>query len=229
MKHRAFICLLLACSILGPVPCVALNLGKTPAHYAQELEYYYLRPRPEMLPPMLESFDRSGQLADGEKRMFIASFLAALAQEGKVKLPEFRSCKLGPQGELTIAWAAYLNGDDALATQMLRAWPDWVGTQMRKRPARLEQWDPTWEKSVLGMFWAAFLATGSDRWLDTIIDGALKHAHHNKGGSLVAASLYDYAPRHEAIIQRVKTRLPQLKEDEAQILETILAHSEGKY
>lgn len=224
---HALICLL-ACCLLDGRPCHALNLSKSPAHYAAEMEYYYLKPRPEMLPSMLESFDRSGRLGDAEKRMFVASFLAVLARQGKAALRPLSVCRIGPHGRQTLAWAAYLGGDRTLAESLLAGSPDWAKAQMFKRPAQLENWDPAREKSILGMFWAAWFATGSNEWLDAIIEAAVKHAHNDKGGSRAAASLYDYAQGHEAIMRRLRRRLPEFRESEAQVLETILANGEGK-
>ena len=82
------------------------------------------------------------------------------------------------------------------------------------------------------MYWAAFMATGSNDFLDTIIRAALHYARLNAEGlrnddtfsvsAAAAASLYEFAPRHTAIQNRVEHFLKGATGPEAETLRIIL-------
>ena len=96
----------------------------------------------------------------------------------------------------------------------------------------LARWDIYAEKSVLQMYWAAFLASGKVGYLDAIIDAALRYARLNAGGrqneasfpvcAAAAASLYELAPRHAVVRARLEQALQGRTGPEADTLRIIL-------
>lgn len=226
----------LCCLFLTLLPptafCASLNLSKTPQHYAQEMEFYYLKPRPEMLPAMLAAFERGHLLANAEKRMFVAAFIAALSAKNQVDLQAMAGApdSLGRDSRLTLAWAAHLSGrpeNTELLQTLLGKNDDVAASQINGSPAPLAAWDPAWEKSVLNMYWAAFMATGDNIWLDKIIKTALGYARGLKGGSEAAATLYDYAPRHASICQRLReVRETITRANEKDVIDVVLKNAE---
>lgn len=219
------LCLFLAC------PAWALNVTLGPQHYAEALEFYYKSPKPELLEPLLASFARAGILANAEKRMLVAAFFAELAREKSLDLGPFlkKSEVLGRDARLTMAWSLHLSGKCPTVQGnegLLRPEDRVIEDQIRNSPNRLENWDPAWEKSVLGMYWGAFMATGADIWLDAIIDAACKSAHA-VGQNNAAASLYEFAPRHPYVAERLRAKLAQADHAERRVLTTILERVEG--
>ncbi len=61
-------------------------LSKSLPHYGEEMEFYYLKPRPDMLADLLKFLNSSGVLAHNEKQLMTAAFFAALAMENKLDL-----------------------------------------------------------------------------------------------------------------------------------------------
>lgn len=191
------------------------------------MEFYYQAPRPEIILPMLRSFAQSRALANGGKRMMLAAFLSELIKKGAIK-PETlieESEKLGRDARLVAAWSLHLTGQPEE--------PKWLGrlltkqdaqfaSQIRKMPARLENWNPAWESSVLGMYWGAFMATGSPVWIERIITEALAG---NRDNNMAAASLYDSASRHPLVAEILAKRLKRAKGQQKEILELILANA----
>lgn len=223
---------LLCFCFLAPLPAhgANLNLSTTPQHYAREMEFYYLKPRLEMLGPMLATFQRGRVLANAEKRMFVAAFLAALSGKGQIDLMSFANApdKLDRDTLLTLAWAAHLSGnphENDFLQKLLANNEKVAVAQIKNSPAHLTAWDPAWEKSALNMHWAAFMATGENIWLDKIIKTSLGYAHNLKGGSEAAASLYDYAPRHPFICSRLQFARKRASQREREIIDTILVHA----
>lgn len=224
MKHLLLPFIFL-CFFFLPFSVPALELSVGLRHYALEMEYYYQKPRPEMLAPMLASFERTSFLANAEKRMFIASFLASLALDRQLDLNSLVSVSSGRDARLTLAWAAHLcdaPNEEAFLGKLLDDKEALAATHIRQSPAPLSEWDPAWEKSSLNMFWAAFMATGQNLWLDRIINTALGYAHNRKGGSEAAASLYDYAPRHATVRNRLLIAKQKAKGREKEVIDIIL-------
>lgn len=218
---------LLLCLFL-PVSAQAINITLGPQHFAEVMEFYYKSPKPELLEPMLANFARSGILANAEKRMLVAAFFGELARRKSLDLAPLvkKAGELGRDARLTIAWSRHLSAKGAgnkRNRELLRPEDSLAANQIRSSPERLENWDPAWEKSVLGMYWGAFMATGADIWLDAIINAACKGAHE-VGQNNAAASLYEYAPRHPQVAQRLKARLERADHAEKRMLTTILEH-----
>ena len=76
------------------------------------------------------------------------------------------------------------------------------------------------------------MASGNMAWLDTLIMAALRYGPLQAAGrqkeaafaisAAVAASLYELAPRHARIRQRLEALLPTVQEQEAEVIRTIL-------
>lgn len=210
--------------ILAPVSGFSLNITLAPEHYVEAMEFYYKSPRAELIPPMLRSLAQSRFLANGEKRMFTAAFLSGLIQTGALKPASLVGAAqgLGRDARLTAAWALHLAGAGDKALQDLLTPGDApFARQIRQSPASLRDWDPAWENSVLGMYWGAFMSTGNPAWIDGIITAALKFAA-NGATNRPAASLYEYAPRHPAVAERLRARLPEADSAGKRMIETIL-------
>lgn len=217
MLFRAFCCLLFL--LVPAAPCLSFNLSLGPAHYAEAMETYYTSPRPEIISPLLRSFAQAHLLANPNKRLFVAAFLSELIKKNCLDLPRLlkEARELGRDARLTVAWSLHLAGRDhsaLLANEDAR-----FADQIRKTPARLEAWDPAWESSVLGMYWAAFMASGSKSWIDRIIACALAT---RSASNPAAASLYDYAPRHPLVAGQVEKRMAGATGSEKEILHLIL-------
>lgn len=213
--------LLVFCLLILPANVFALNAGLGPGHYGEAMEFYYLRPKPELLAPMLRNFSERGILARGEKRMFVAAFLATLARQKTLDLSAF----LPPRDQnqkLTLAWSLHLAGQDA--SGLLADLPAAFANQIRNTPPDLHAWNPAWESSVLGMYWAAFMASGDAGWVNAIITAALAKPG-TPMAEKAAASLYDYAPGHELIQTALAERLQTATGSSRERLKLILEHA----
>lgn len=221
----------------APRPCAALTISKGLPFYAKDMEFYYENPRPEVLPGILRSFDSQGVLTDRLKQLMLAAFLAQTLRD----VPANRQLLLPPpptlsrDGRRTLAWAAHLAqlpDEAALLTSLLQQNDKLLREQIVHSPAPLTRWDIYSEKTVLQMYWAAFMASGSNAFLDAIIRAALRYARLNAEGlqnddafsvcASAAASLYELAPRHAAVTRRVEYFLRSATGPEAQTLRIIL-------
>ena len=220
-----------------PRPCNALAISKGLSFYANDLEYYYQHRRTETLPGILRTFDGQGVLKDSLKQIMLATFLAQVLRDD----PSARQRLLPPQpglsrdGRRTLAWMArlaQLPDEEELLATLLQPEEKLLLQQIRHSPAPLVNWDIYSEKSVLQMYWAAFMASGSNEFLDVIIRAALHYAKLNSeglrnndsfsGSAAAAASLYDLAPRHPAVQTRLEQFLKNCSGPEAETLKTIL-------
>jgi len=221
----------------APRPCAALAISKGLPFYAKDMEFYYENRRPEVLPGILRSFDSQGVLADSLKQLMLAAFLAQALRDA----PANRQLLLPPppslsrDGRRTLAWTvhlAQLPDEEALLSSLLQPEDRLLREQITHSPAPLLRWDIYSEKTVLQMYWAAFMASGSNEFLDVIIRAALRYARlnaeglqHNENFSVcasAAASLYELAPRHAAVTRRVEYFLRSATGPEAQTLRLIL-------
>lgn len=211
--------ILLALACLAPRESLALTASKSLPFYARDMEYYYQERRPEVLPGILRTFDAQGVLADGQKRLMLAAFLAeTLRRDPTVRrriLPPPPT--LGRDGRRVLAWVAHLAhlpDEEALLAELLDSRDSALLEQIRQSPRQLGRWDIYAEKTVLQMYWAAWMASGDSVWLDAIIKAALRYARLNAAGrqndpafpvcAAAAASLYELAPRHAAVRARVE-------------------------
>ena len=126
-----------------------------------------------------------------------------------------------------MAHLAGLPDETALLGELLSPDDAPLLAQIQSSPASLARWDIYAEKSVLQMYWAAFLASGKVGYLDAIIDAALRYARLNAGGrqneaSFPAASLYELAPRHAVVRSRLEQALQGRTGPEADTLRIIL-------
>ncbi|MGE9984831.1 translation initiation factor 2 [Desulfovibrio sp. SGI.169] len=229
--------LLIALCLLCPRPAAALKISKSLPLYAHDMEFYYQHTHPEVLPGILCAFDAHGALAQGEKRLMAAAFLA----EALRRDPSARDRLLPPpdtlsrNGRFTLAWMIHLAGladEKTLLAGLLAPEDAPLPDQIRNSPTELARWDIYAEKSVLQMYWAAFFASGDTAYLDSIINAALRYARLNARGrqreeafpvcASAAASLYELAPRHSVVQARIEQALKACSGPEADTLRVIL-------
>lgn len=239
---RSFLCclLLLALSALPPLPrpaSAAVALSKTLPLYARDMEFYYLKPRPETLPGILRVFDAQGALADNRKQLTLAAFFAQVlranadARQRLLPPPD----TLGRNGRRTLAWAAHmaqLPDETALLDRLLTPEDRLLRGQISRSPAPLSAWDIRSEPTVVQMYWTGFMASGDTALLDAIINAALRYAALKAAGmqndrafavcAAAASSLYELAPRHPAVTARLEQFLQRHSGPEAETLRAIL-------
>lgn len=238
--------LALALAIMAPMPSSAaeVRLTKSLPHYARDMEFYYQAPRPEILPGLLRTLADEGVLAHGEKRLVVASFLAELAGRDMTSLDDLAAGishtdgAAGANARRTLAWAAHLARhprEPQLLDRLLTAHDATLRGHIGRSPAPLAAWT-VHEPTVPRMFWGAYMASGDTAWLDRLIEAALRYARLNAAGrqgepdftanAAAAALLYDMAPRHARLQERVRARLEGLSGVEAATLHLIL-HDAG--
>ncbi len=210
----------------------AINLGMSAPHYAQQMEFYYQKPKPALIGPMLKNFCAQGILSHSENRLMLAAFLAQLARQGSINLTTLANAQSPDDLRHTVAWSIHLAGMSAekeLLSSLLGKKDRNLELQILGTPANLRGWLPPTEKSVVQMFLAAFMATGNPVWIDDIIAMATRpvrpSAHYRQDINLrnyAAATLYDYAQRHAAIRERVKKRLRNAGSEQKRILIRII-------
>lgn len=231
--------LALAFAVMAAVPCVAaeIRLSKSLPQYARDMEFYYQAPRPEILPGLLRTLADEGVLAHGEKRLVVASFLAELAGRNMASLDDLAAGVHATGGEdarRTLAWAAHLARhpqEQRLLDQLLTAHDATLRGHIGRSPAPLSAWT-VHEPTVPRMFWGAYMASGDTAWLDRLIEAALRYARLNAAGrqgepdfaacAAAAALLYDMAPRHARLQERIRARLKGMGGVEAATLHRIL-------
>ena len=244
---RALFCVALALAALAHVPCLAaeMHVTKGLTHYARDMEYYYQKPRPEVLLGLLRTLAGQGVLGHGEKRLVTAAFLAELARGGKVSLEKLGEGTQGLPGEAggdarrTLAWAAHLaelSNETPLLDSLLTDRDATLRGQITRSPAPLSAWQVN-EPAVPRMFWGAYMASGNPVWLDRLLNEAERYARLNAAGrqgepgfaasAAAAALLYDMAPRHAAVQERARARLGGASGPEAEALRLIL-HENGR-
>ena len=239
---RTLIALILALVALAHTPCHAakMHVTKGLTHYARDMEYYYQKPRAEVLPGLLRTLAGQGVLGHGEKRLVTAAFLAELARERKVSLEQLRhgtlafSPEAGADARRTLAWAAHLAAlpdEKQLLDSLLTEKDATLRGQISRSPAPLSAW-PVNEPAVPRMFWGAYMASGNPLWLDRLLDETERYATLNAAGrqgepgfaacAAAAALLYDMAPRHARVAERARARLGRASGPGAEALRLIL-------
>lgn len=229
--------LLAFCTLFAPLAAQALTIAKGVPFYARDMEYYYREQRAETLPGILRTFDAQGVLADSRKQLALAAFLAEVLRRDPSARPRLLppAPSLSRDGRRTLAWAAHLAqlpDADALIQSLLQPDDALLLRQITASPAPLLRWNLYAERTVLQMYWTAYLASGDAAYLDPIIAAALRYARLNAAGlqndpdfsvsAAAAASLYDMAPRHPEVDARVAQALNSQSGPEAATLRTIL-------
>lgn len=222
-----------------PLPTAALELSKGLPHYAREMEFYYLNPRPEIIPGLIENFNKNKVLASAENRLMLAAFLAELTRAGRLDLEGLINQNGGADKNIrhTLAWAVHLSGlanENQFLSAALGQDEAALLAQIKRTPRRLSDWPRNSEKSVLQMRWAAFMAGGNPAYVDAIVQSALELARasspYNRGdraaGAAAAASLYDLTKTHKKARERVKELLAGKSGDEEKLLKMILGEDQ---
>lgn len=227
---KIFSFFLLIIFLFPPHSTYSINLSKALPHYARDMEFYYQHPRPEILQSLIANLAKNNILSQADKSLMVAAFLAELARTGKINLGKLvdSSQQLNRSAKRTLAWACHLanvKAKDVLTERLLDNHDALLLRQIKSSPAPLEKWAPDSEESVLQMYLGAFMASGNPKWIDEIIDTALKLG----GGkpnvpTAAAAMLYEYAPRHEAIMARLKKAESEASEQQKQIIKLIINH-----
>ena len=235
--------LLLCVALLFPPPDGrAASLSKNLPLSARDMEFYYQRKNPEVLPSMLRAFDRQGKFAHGEIRLMVGAFLATVLREN----PKAASRVLPPEssmshdGRRALAWMTHLAGlanEGELLASLLTGADAALHAQIRNSPNNLLKWDIYKEKSVLQMYWAAYFASGGNAFLDAIVGAALRYSRLNSAGrqhdaafpvcAAAAASLYELAPRHADVRARLSQTLGRTSGAESETLRVILRQADA--
>lgn len=245
MRTVVFLVLALVALVPAPCPAAQMQVTKGLTHYARDMEYYYQKPRPGVLPGLLRTLAGQGVLGHGEKRLVTAAFLGELARERKASLKALAQGTQALRGEAgadarrTLAWAAHLAGlpnEAQLQAGLLTEKDATLRGQISRSPAPLSAWQAN-EPAVPRMFWGAYMASGNPVWLDRLLNEAERYARLNAAGrqgepgfaasAAAAALLYDMAPRHAAVQERVRARLGAASGPEADALRLIL-HEGGR-
>lgn len=219
---RAFACFAL-CLYLCLFSCAArgeqkLHYSMSLPHYARAMEFYYQKPRPKILPALFRGMHDAGALEQNEKSLMLAAFFAALAMEKKLNLKSLEPLarNMGEDALKTLAWSVHLanfeNGDSLV--QSLLGGNRLLARQIGESPTPLAKWGPLSEPATIQMYWAAFMATGKNSWLDDIIRSALEYGrlksqgrwreHDYQVGRLAASSLFEFAKTHPRVRQRLQ-------------------------
>lgn len=216
-----------------PALCFSMHYSMGTSHFARDIEFYYQKPRPEIIKPAIAAMSREGLLDKSEIRLFLAAFLAELVREKKMDLAEtVNYCKqFNLSGRSLAAWLIHLAGlpNANLQLENLLEKDKTLLAQLKRTPAPLSSLKPDSDKTVLQMYWGAFMASGQIKWLDAIIDTATAwHEDRQQGrkgsvaGAQAAASLYEYASAHEIVRKRLEERLAKNNGNENEILQIIL-------
>ena len=220
-----------------PFAASGLELSKGLPHYAREMEFYYQKERPEILTPLFQNFYKNGILAKGENRLMLAAFFAELVKKGKLRLDDFiqQNAALGKDARHTLAWTAHLSGignEEVYINKLLGNDEKALREQIKRSPRQISAWPLNSEKSVIQMYWAAYMASGNPQYPDAILARALNFARSQNApaaqrdphgtGSAAAASLYELAPRHSAVKARAQELLASKSGNEKLILRMIL-------
>lgn len=240
MKKKCFLLRTILLSILlfaSPTSSFSLELSKGLPHYAREMEFYYLKERPESLNPLFRNFHANGVMSRAENRLMLAAFFAELSRNGKLGLEKFvrQNKALGKAARHTLAWTVHLANipnEDILLAELLNPNEKPLLRQIKNSPSHLLAWPLSSEKSVLQMYWAAYMAYGNPAYLDAIIESALNLARSQNSprnlidpggtGSAAAASLYDLVPRHKNVRERILACRVGKNGNEKKILDMIL-------
>ncbi len=226
---------LLLCAQGAPAWAAQPNrLTKSLPLAARDMEFYYKKP----IPPagLLRAFDAADSFRSGETRLLAAAFFGELMRgDGAAKRELMAQTKsLSADGRRMLAWAVHFSGgtdEGALLDGLLSVGESPLRRQIERSPARIDRWEMS-EATVLRMYWGCFYASGDTLWVDRIIAQALRVAGMNtqarqagKGfeiASTAAATLYDMAPRHSAVQNRLAAALSRAHGAEADILRQIL-------
>lgn len=223
------LCFLLYCASSQGAPYLSMSLP----HYARFFEFYYQNPREQALETTLSGLAREGVLSQSNARLFIAAFLAELLRNSKIDEKKVISlCKtLGSPGVQLAVWTLHLGNAKKYTSKiqnLLKNNPALL-SQIKRSPSMLEKYNPANEKTILMMYWAAFMASGKKKWLNDIVKLALEwHDSQIQGlpgavtGAEAAASLYEFAQKHELVRKVLEEYQSRANPEESEFIQTIL-------
>ena len=218
-------------------PSLALNISRNLPTSIRDMEYFYQHQKLEAIPGIIRALEREQKFNKGELRLTTAAFLAEIFKRNSKAATEIvtkgQSQSLDTQKMLM--WAVHLSNNDQLydLVQNYAANSDSVlKSRIGGTSPDLLAWPILRSTAVLNMYWGAFFAYADQKYLDAIIDAAIIYAKLKRKGLVqdpqynpsmaVCASLYEMAPRHEAIRKRLAKRLEGLDKGVAQTLQVIL-------
>lgn len=233
MKKKLFIIyfIIIICLFyfFSPQYAKAIKLEMNLDHFAQDMEFYYQNPRPEIIEPLLKHLYKSKVLMQADKRLMIAAFLGELARKEKINLAKISKslANLSRPVRHTIAWGVHLArlpDEEQILNKLLNSNDEILKNQIKKSPGFLENWTTATDPVIIQMYWGAFMASGKPDWIDTLIKCTFILSEHpgNDFGNKAAASLYEYAPRHKIIEERIKYAARSANPGQISILNTIL-------
>lgn len=236
MKKNLYLSFLLFIALACEVaPAAEFTLGS--AHYANIVEFWYQKPDPDKLFPLLRTFNEKKLLDRPETQLFFGSFLSRLLGRGEIDKEELLiwTEPLGRTGARICLWAFHLANIPAAFTEesgLLSRSGEIFNSQVKKTPPDLAAWSMD-EPAIVNMFWSAFMADGNIKWVERIIETALKlnksgnDKSANTAAHAAAASLWQYAPRHQKVRQALQIAAAKASGQDKKFFATILKNLQG--
>lgn len=230
---RGVFALFLSLMFLGQPQSWGMGSSQVEQQAADIMEFWYQKPQPEKIKPMLQGMFANGILNLPENQMLFGAFFSRLLRQGQVKWIDLRGWlpANSPEARHMLAWAAHLSPlpaaelDDSLIGD-----DNYFATQLHKFPADLRKW-PVNEPAILNMFWGAFMADGNPEWLDKVIDRVFAVnqpvAQRNAIATAKAAasSLWKYTRRHPKVEARLRERAEKSSGGDKALLEYLLTNA----
>lgn len=192
------------------------------------MDRYYLDPRPELVPRALKTLSDSGLLDGGVAATVVAVFLGHVFRADPAEL----EARLPPLDELpddsyavtlqALWWSRTQRGDDLLDMAARQADPgrqDLIAMLRAEPPPDLLQL-PLSDTALLDLLWAAFVATGDNRYVLRVIGGL---AEGDPVGEAARWSLASHADRHDRVKDTCARELAHQPEEIASILREMVA------
>ena len=192
------------------------RVSKSVAQYGRDVEYYYQRPRPEVLGGMLRAMDAARIFAVPDKRLTLAAFFAEIFRRNSAQEALLRQEALSAEGQSML--------DEASALAGVRGKPELLPPLLKK--------DILQDATHVSMCWAGFGASGDVRYVDALIAAAADFARRNAArlpqdlrfrvGQEAARTLFDYARRHPLVMRRCVEARASAAPDAAEMLRRVV-------
>lgn len=180
------------------------------------MTYYYLHPQPDLLPAALIFADKE-KLMDGDHLQTLQAFVARVFVANPARIPGWYQ-QLAPMSEqnrtkvLTAVWWSQTAEGKALLETIAKAVPEKSQAEFKKqidaKPPQLDTM-PIETPMVLDMLWAAYCATGDQKYVQRIIS-VLPWSEDKKDlnkmvlSSTAAWSLKSNALQHPSVLKFCK-------------------------